>query len=177
MHNHPQCRAAVKATLVDVRPKGPTSVWKRSMLVRSIGRDSPVSIDRPVTTWPGAPPRSLRRIVGLQESIHDIVSRRVQGKALKAIAEVAKGHKLSHEGVVGVLRSPGGGLMSLYKSSGLGLFALVCLLGETSGSAHAQCNFSNGTSCATEWSGGSVIDLGGLPGSTTSLATGINDAR
>ncbi len=29
---------------------------------------------------------------------------------------------------------------------------------------------------ATEWSGGSVIDLGGLPGSTASIASGINDA-
>ena len=29
---------------------------------------------------------------------------------------------------------------------------------------------------ATEWSGGSVINLGGLPGSTASIAHGINDA-
>ena len=29
---------------------------------------------------------------------------------------------------------------------------------------------------ATEWSGGSVIDLGGLPGTTGSFALGINDA-
>ena len=33
-----------------------------------------------------------------------------------------------------------------------------------------------GTVYATEWSGGSVINLGGLPGSTASYATAINDA-
>ena len=38
-------------------------------------------------------------------------------------------------------------------------------------SAHAQCY-----DCATEWSRGSVINLGGLPGSTYSEAYGINDA-
>jgi hypothetical protein len=55
--------------------------------------------------------------------------------------------------------------MSYWKSFGLALFAVVCLLGETTGSARAQC-----TSCATEWSGGAVINLGGLPGSTNSEA-------
>jgi hypothetical protein len=30
--------------------------------------------------------------------------------------------------------------------------------------------------CATEWSGGKVIDLGGLPGFTSSSASSINDA-
>ena len=33
-----------------------------------------------------------------------------------------------------------------------------------------------GTVYATEWSGGSVINLGRLPGSTASYATGVNDA-
>ena len=63
--------------------------------------------------------------------------------------------------------------MSLCKSSGLAIFAVVCLLGETTGSAHAQCDI---TQCATEWSGDSVISLGGLPGFTGSVARGINDA-
>jgi hypothetical protein len=33
-----------------------------------------------------------------------------------------------------------------------------------------------GNEIATEWSGGSVINLGGLPGSTSSAALGINAA-
>ena len=52
--------------------------------------------------------------------------------------------------------------MSHRKTFGFGVFAVVCLLGETAGSAHAQ----SAQSVATEWSHGSVIDLGGLPGST-----------
>ena len=41
-----------------------------------------------------------------QEAICEIVALRAQGKALRAIAETlaAKGHKLSHEGVAGVLK-------------------------------------------------------------------------
>jgi putative DNA-invertase from lambdoid prophage Rac len=41
-----------------------------------------------------------------QETIREIVSLRSQGKALRAIAQAvaAKGYKLSHEGVAGVLR-------------------------------------------------------------------------
>jgi putative DNA-invertase from lambdoid prophage Rac len=44
-----------------------------------------------------------------QEAIREIVSLRAQGKALRAIAQAvaAKGHKLSHEGVAGVLRGVG----------------------------------------------------------------------
>jgi putative DNA-invertase from lambdoid prophage Rac len=44
-----------------------------------------------------------------QEAIREIVSLRTQGKALRAIAQAvgAKGHKLSHEGVAGVLRVAG----------------------------------------------------------------------
>src|SRR6516225_11798473 len=53
--------------------------------------------------------------------------------------------------------------MSLCETSGIAIFAAVCLLGETAGSAHAQF-------FATEWSGGKVINLG--PG----VATSINDA-
>jgi uncharacterized membrane protein len=34
----------------------------------------------------------------------------------------------------------------------------------------------DGQVIATEWSGGKVIELGGLPGSTTSTANSINDA-
>ena len=42
-----------------------------------------------------------------QEAIREMVALRVQGKALRAIAEVmqAKGHRISHEGVAGVLRT------------------------------------------------------------------------
>jgi putative DNA-invertase from lambdoid prophage Rac len=44
-----------------------------------------------------------------QEVIREIVSLRAQGKALRAIAQAvaAKGYKLSHEGVAGVLRVAG----------------------------------------------------------------------
>jgi probable HAF family extracellular repeat protein len=70
-----------------------------------------------------------------------------------------------------------GKLMSDWKSFGLALFAAVGLLDETNGSAHAQCASFPGTitTCATEWSNGSVINLGGLPVSTNSQAFGIND--
>ena len=42
-----------------------------------------------------------------QEAIREIIELRAEGKPLRAIAEivVAKGHKLSHEGVAGVLRA------------------------------------------------------------------------
>jgi uncharacterized membrane protein len=65
--------------------------------------------------------------------------------------------------------------MSHTKSFGLAIFAAVCLLGEATGSAHAQCDPLE-TICATEWSGGDVINLGGLPGSMNSDAFGINSA-
>jgi putative DNA-invertase from lambdoid prophage Rac len=44
-----------------------------------------------------------------QEAIREMVSLRAQGNALRAIAQAvaAKGHKLSHEGVAGVLRAAG----------------------------------------------------------------------
>jgi probable HAF family extracellular repeat protein len=61
--------------------------------------------------------------------------------------------------------------MSYWKSFGLAILAAACLLGETTGSAPAQCN-----PCATEWSDGSVIKLGSLPGSTDSEALAINNA-
>ena len=64
--------------------------------------------------------------------------------------------------------------MSYWKSFGVSIFAAVCLLGETAGSAQAvTCGFFN--DCATEWSGGAVINLGGLSGTTFSQALGIND--
>jgi putative DNA-invertase from lambdoid prophage Rac len=45
-----------------------------------------------------------------QEAIREIRSLRAKGKALRSIAEAvaAKGHKLSHEGVAGVLRATNG---------------------------------------------------------------------
>jgi putative DNA-invertase from lambdoid prophage Rac len=44
-----------------------------------------------------------------QEVIREIVAMRTKGKALRAIAEAvaAQGHRLSHEGVAGVLRAAG----------------------------------------------------------------------
>ncbi len=61
--------------------------------------------------------------------------------------------------------------MSLCKTFGFAIFTAVWLLGETTGSAQAQCDIGptvSGYTCATEWSGGSIINLGGLPGSTGS---------
>jgi putative DNA-invertase from lambdoid prophage Rac len=45
-----------------------------------------------------------------QEAIHEMVALRAQGRPLRAIAEAvkAKGVKISHEGVAGVLRARGG---------------------------------------------------------------------
>jgi probable HAF family extracellular repeat protein len=60
-----------------------------------------------------------------------------------------------------------GRLTSGWKSFGFALFAAVCLLGETAGSACAQ--------YAVEWSGGGAVNLGGLPGATYSIAYGVND--
>jgi uncharacterized membrane protein len=55
--------------------------------------------------------------------------------------------------------------------SKLAIFGFVCLLGvDAAGSAHAQ-------EYATEWSGGSVINLGRFqPDGSSSNATSINDA-
>jgi hypothetical protein len=53
------------------------------------------------------------------------------------------------------------------------MFAALCLVGEMTGLARAQCQ----SPCqATEWSRGTAIGLGGLPGSISSEATGINEA-
>jgi len=65
--------------------------------------------------------------------------------------------------------------MSLCKTFGLAIFAALYLLGECTGSAQAQCN-SFVTTFAVEWSDGRAINLGGLPGSTSSEAISINDA-
>jgi uncharacterized membrane protein len=46
------------------------------------------------------------------------------------------------------------------------------VVGESGGEG---CSYAAGC-FATEWSGGSVINLGGLPGSYYSYADGINDA-
>ncbi len=45
-----------------------------------------------------------------QEAIREMVALRAQGKALRAIADAmrARGHKISHEGVAGTLRTVGG---------------------------------------------------------------------
>ena len=55
--------------------------------------------------------------------------------------------------------------MSYWKSFSLAIFAALCLLGETPGAAQAQ-----SAQHATEWSGGKVVNLGGLPGYTQSGA-------
>ena len=67
--------------------------------------------------------------------------------------------------------------MSHWKSFGLAIFVAVGLLGESVGLAYAQCiRSSEQPLCATEWSSGGPINLGGPPGFTTSAAAGINDA-
>ena len=71
-------------------------------------------------------------------------------------AEAGKRLRISRL-VVGAGLAPlhtGEGLMSHWKTSRLAIFAAACLLGETTGSPHAQ--------IATEWSDGTVIELGGL---------------
>ena len=61
--------------------------------------------------------------------------------------------------------------MSVRNAFALAIFAVVPLLGEAAGSAHAQC-----TLCAIEWSRGRVASLGGLLGATYSRANSINGA-
>src|SRR5574337_1243148 len=56
-----------------------------------------------------------------------------------------------------------------FKASKLAVFASVCSLRGVASSAQAK-NY------ATEWSGGSVINLDGLPGASDSAAGAINDA-
>jgi hypothetical protein len=63
--------------------------------------------------------------------------------------------------------------MSHWKASGLAIFAVVCLLGGTVGSARAECIPND--ICATEWSNGSVIELRGFSNFIASEATSIND--
>ena len=67
--------------------------------------------------------------------------------------------------------------MSHWNSFAFAFVTAGCLLGETTGQASAQCvqSLSESTVCATEWSAGSVIKLGTLPGFTESNAAGIND--
>jgi probable HAF family extracellular repeat protein len=84
-------------------------------------------------------------------------------------------HKISAERVAATAAFVHiGGFMSHWKSFGLAIFAAVGLLGETVGPAHAQCTPIPNFNCATEWSGGSVINLGGA--STLSQAFAINNA-
>ena len=52
------------------------------------------------------------------------------------------------------------------------IFVIVGSLGGVTGSARAQCL----DGCATEWSGGSIINLRPLPGAPFSQAYSINDA-
>lgn len=59
--------------------------------------------------------------------------------------------------------------MSLYKASGLAIFAVLGLLGKATDSAYARCS-----PCAVQWSGGRIINLAGLPGATGSSADSIN---
>src|SRR5574337_1289739 len=56
-----------------------------------------------------------------------------------------------------------------FQASKLAVFASVCSLSGVVSSAQAK-NY------ATEWSGGSVINLDGLPGASDSAACAINDA-
>jgi len=63
--------------------------------------------------------------------------------------------------------------MSYWKSFGLATFAVVCLLGEATASETTGCYLQG---CATEWSGGEIINLGALPGYSQSIAGGINNA-
>jgi uncharacterized membrane protein len=97
--------------------------------------------------------------------------------------------------------------MSDWKTFGLAIFAVVCLLGETGSSAHAEGyrltvlggppgseTLAYGINDrgqvvgytvidiggpsrvqATEWSGGAVINLAGIPGSEGSQGSAIND--
>jgi probable HAF family extracellular repeat protein len=69
--------------------------------------------------------------------------------------------------------------MSHWKSFGTTLFVAFCSLSEATGSVYAQCASpapGTTTTCATEWSGGSAVNLGTLPGFTSSAAIGINNA-
>jgi hypothetical protein len=104
-----------------------------------------------------------------QEAIHGNVSLRAQDKARGLICGGGLRASFSAAALWGEI-------MWLCKTSGQAIFAVVCLLGETMGSAYAQCPpFPPPPFCATEWSGGSIIDLGRLPGSTESAALGVND--
>jgi hypothetical protein len=96
----------------------------------------------------------------------------VQENALSLIAEAGQ-----LEARTSALLHIGEGLMSHWKSSGLAIFAVACLVGETASSAQAQCDPTIPfNSCATEWSGSSVVNLGVPPGSTGSFANSINKA-
>jgi probable HAF family extracellular repeat protein len=113
------------------------------------------------------PPRSRRLIADLLDAADAARHRRgasnsfVQGRAFCTSA----------------LLHIGEGLMSHWKAFGLTIFVVIGLLGETAGSAYAQCiRSSEQPLCATEWSSGGPINLGGPPGFTTSAAAGINDA-
>ena len=57
-----------------------------------------------------------------QEAIREMVALRGQGKALRAIAEAmqARGHRISHEGVAGVLRTARGGERTYKRPFGSG---------------------------------------------------------
>jgi hypothetical protein len=84
-------------------------------------------------------------------------------------------HRRLDEGAnVSALACLGEELMSHAKSFGLAILAALSLLGEGTGSAHAQCAPAPGyPTCATEWSGGSVINLGG---GVNAVAISINNA-
>jgi probable HAF family extracellular repeat protein len=67
--------------------------------------------------------------------------------------------------------------MSHLKSFSLSIFAAAGLLGETTHSAQAQCGpLFQTITCATEWGGGGIINLGSLPGYTSSEAVSLNNA-
>jgi putative DNA-invertase from lambdoid prophage Rac len=100
------------------------------------------------------------------KAIHGNVSLRAQDKALRLIC----GGGLRRASAPLPM---GAGNHVALQGFGLALFTAVCLLGETAGWAHAQCNI---VLCASEWSHGRVINLGGLTGSAENWAVSINDA-
>jgi uncharacterized membrane protein len=63
--------------------------------------------------------------------------------------------------------------MSHWKPFGLAIFAIIGLLGEATASDTVGCYLQG---CATEWSGGEIINLGAPPGYSESIANAINDA-
>ena len=75
-------------------------------------------------------------------------------------------HRLRH-GVERRQRHQAGRLCRIHESNAYGINNAGQVVGY---------RVSAGLATATEWSDGSIISLGSLPGSTSSVANGINDA-